>query len=65
VNFNLFGALGNARAGFMAERFGVARSITWGGLMCIGGVCACVPILPAFWRYRRSEAPLPEGVAEG
>ena len=24
--------LGNARAGFMAERFGLARSITWGGL---------------------------------
>jgi MFS family permease len=47
--------LGNARAGFMAERFGLARSITWGGLMCVGGVVACVPLLPAFWRHRRSE----------
>jgi MFS family permease len=47
--------LGNARAGFMAERFGLARSITWGGLLCVAGVVACVPILPAFWRYRRSD----------
>jgi MFS family permease len=52
--------LGNARAGFMAERFGVARSVLWGGLLCVGGVCACVPILPAFWRYRRSEAAVAE-----
>jgi MFS family permease len=49
--------LGNARAGFMAERFGVGRAITWGGLLCVAGVVACVPILPAFWRYRRSTAP--------
>jgi MFS family permease len=47
--------LGNARAGFMAERFGLARSITWGGIMCVAGVVACVPILPAFWRYRKSD----------
>jgi MFS family permease len=46
--------LGNARAGFMAERFGVARSIIWGGLLCVAGVSACVPTLPAFWRYRKS-----------
>jgi MFS family permease len=48
--------LGNARAGFMAERFGLARSITWGGLICVVGVLACVPLLPAFWRQRRSGA---------
>jgi MFS family permease len=48
--------LGNARAGFMAERFGLARSITWGGMLCVAGVVACVPSLPAFWRYRRSAA---------
>jgi len=58
--------LGNARAGFMAQRFGLARSITWGGLMCIAGVAACVPILPAFWRYRKTEAASSEsGAAEG
>jgi MFS family permease len=44
--------LGNARAGFMAERFGIARSITWGGAMCVTCVLALVPVLPAFWRYR-------------
>jgi MFS family permease len=47
--------LGNARAGFMGERFGLARAITWGGLACVVGVVACVPILPTFWRYRKSE----------
>jgi MFS family permease len=46
--------LGNARAGFMAERFGLARSIVWGGLLCVAGVAACVPVLPAFWRYRKA-----------
>jgi len=45
--------LGNARAGFMAERFGLSRSIRWGGVVCAVCVAACVPLLPAFWRYRR------------
>jgi MFS family permease len=48
--------LGNARAGFMAERFGLAHAITWGGFACVAGVAACVPLLPAFWRYRRRES---------
>jgi MFS family permease len=47
--------LGNTRAGFMAERFGPARSIVIGGMACVVGVLACVPLLPAFWRYRKSE----------
>jgi MFS family permease len=46
--------LGNVRAGFMAERFGLARSIAWGGLLCVAGVGLCIPALPAFWRYRRA-----------
>jgi MFS family permease len=45
--------LGNARAGFMAERMGLARSITLGGLLGLVAVAACVPALPVFWRYRR------------
>ncbi len=45
--------LGNARAGFMAERLGLGRSIRIGGLVCVVCVLACVPVLPAFWRYRR------------
>jgi len=54
--------LGNARAGFMAERFGLARSITAAGIICVTGVIACVPVLPAFWRYRKA-APIENGVA--
>lgn len=45
--------LGNARAGFMAQHLGLARSIAWGGLICVVGVLATIPLLPAFWRYRR------------
>jgi MFS family permease len=48
--------LGNARAGFMAEEMGVARSIFIGGVICVVGVTACVPALPKFWHYRRSAA---------
>jgi MFS family permease len=46
--------LGNARAGFMAERFGLGPSIVWGGIICTVCVVACVPLLPAFWRYTKS-----------
>ena len=46
--------LGNARAGFMAEQFGLARSIVWGGIICVAGVALCAPALPQFWRYRKS-----------
>lgn len=45
--------LGNARAGFAAERYGLGRSIAWGGLICVLGVGACAASLPKFWRYRR------------
>jgi predicted MFS family arabinose efflux permease len=48
--------LGNARAGFMAEQFGLARSIVWGGIICVAGVALCAPALPRFWRYRKSAA---------
>ncbi|MEJ0034615.1 MAG: MFS transporter [Gammaproteobacteria bacterium] len=47
--------LGNARVGFMAQRFGLTHAITWGGIACVVGVAACVPLLPAFWRYRRAD----------
>ncbi len=45
--------LGNTRAGFAAERFGLGRSIAWGGVICVIGVLLCVPLLPGFWRYRK------------
>lgn len=47
--------LGNARAGFMAERLGLARAITLGGMVCVAGVLLCIPVLPAFWRDRREK----------
>jgi MFS family permease len=43
--------LGNARAGFMAERLGLGRSIALGGAVCVAGVLACIPVLPRFWTY--------------
>jgi MFS family permease len=46
--------LGNARAGFMAEQMGLARSIVAGGIICVMGVAVCAPALPKFWRYRKS-----------
>jgi MFS family permease len=46
--------LGNARAGFWAEQYGLARSIAWGGIICVAGVTLCIPALPKFWRYRAS-----------
>jgi MFS family permease len=49
--------LGNARAGWMAGLRSVRFSITGGGLLCIVCVLACIPLLPAFWRYRRSTDP--------
>jgi len=55
--------LGNARAGFAAERLGLFSSIRWGGLVCLASVAFCIPLLPAFWRYRRAER-LHSGVEE-
>jgi MFS family permease len=50
--------LGNARAGFMAQQWGPARAIAWGGYACVIGVLACIPALPKFWRYRRDVEPV-------
>lgn len=44
--------LGNARAGWMASLRSVSFSIVAGGAICVAGVALCVPLLPAFWRYR-------------
>jgi MFS family permease len=48
--------LGNARAGWMAEAASNRFSIVAGGIACVVGVLLCIPLLPAFWRYRRSRA---------
>jgi MFS family permease len=48
--------LGNARAGWMASLRSVSFSIVAGGTICVAGVALCIPLLPAFWRYRPSAA---------
>jgi len=52
--------LGNARAGWMATLRSLRFSIAGGGAVCVACVLACIPLLPAFWRYRR---PPPAGDA--
>jgi MFS family permease len=47
--------LGNARAGWMATALSNRVSIVGGGAVCVVGVLLCIPLLPAFWRYRRPE----------
>jgi MFS family permease len=50
--------LGNARAGYLATRFDARTSIVSGGILCVVGVVLCVPLLPAFWRYKSNDGPL-------
>jgi MFS family permease len=47
--------LGNARAGWMASLRSVSFSIVAGGWICVAGVLLCIPLLPAFWRYKPSD----------
>ena len=44
--------LGNARAGWIASISSNRISVVSGGLTCLVGVLLCVPLLPAFWKYR-------------
>jgi MFS family permease len=44
--------IGNARAGFMADAWGVSASIWIGGWVCLVGVIATGFVLPRFWAYR-------------
>lgn len=46
--------VGNARAGFMADAWGVSAAIWIGGLVCLFGVIATGFVLPRFWGYRSS-----------
>jgi MFS family permease len=51
--------LGNARAGYFATRFDARTSIVSGGVLCVLGILLCIPLLPAFWRYRSDPGQLP------
>jgi MFS family permease len=46
--------LGNTRAGWVASISSNSYSIVSGGVICLAGVLLCIPLLPAFWKYRRS-----------
>ena len=53
--------LGNVRAGFVASVSSNSISIISGGVMCLAGILICIPLLPAFWRYRRTPFKTAEG----
>ncbi len=44
--------VGNTRAGFMADAWGVSNSVWMGGAICLAGVAATGFALPHFWAYR-------------
>jgi MFS family permease len=46
--------IGNARAGFMADVWGVSAAVWVGGFVCVLGVMATGALLPRFWAYRSS-----------
>lgn len=48
--------IGNTRAGFMADAWGVSASIWIGGAICLAGVIATGFLLPRFWSYRATAA---------
>ena len=48
--------IGNARAGFMADAWGVSTAIWMGGAICLAGVVATGFALPRFWAYRSASA---------
>jgi len=45
--------LGNTRAGWVASISTNSYSIISGGVICLVGVLICIPLLPAFWKYKR------------
>jgi MFS family permease len=54
--------IGNARAGFMADAWGVPTAIWVGGAICLAGVIATGFALPRFWAYRSTPAPAADAV---
>jgi MFS family permease len=51
VSYTTGPLLGNARAGGVAQYFGVQASIVSGGLLCVAGTALLVALLPSFLRY--------------
>jgi len=48
--------IGNARAGFMADAWGVAPAIWVGGVVCLLSLVVTGLALPRFWAYRSRSA---------
>ena len=48
--------IGNVRAGFMADAWGVSPAVWIGGAICLAGVIATGFALPRFWAYRGAVA---------
>jgi hypothetical protein len=55
--------LGNARAGWVASISSNMISVVSGGLTCFAGVLLCIPLLPAFWKYRAERTPAPDAIS--
>jgi MFS family permease len=56
--------IGNARAGLMADAFGVSSAIWIGGAVCLAGVVATGLVLPRFWAYRGRPARVDRATSE-
>jgi MFS family permease len=55
--------IGNARAGFMADAWGVSAAVWIGGAICFASVIATGFALPRFWAYRSTLVQAPAVVA--
>ena len=55
--------IGNARAGFMADAWGVSASVWVGGVICLVCVVLTGFALPRFWAYRSTHEQVKEAVA--
>ena len=51
ISYSLGPTLGQARAGFAAQRLGLRGSLASGGILCVVGVGIATLCLPALWRY--------------
>lgn len=54
--------IGNARAGFMADAWGVSAAVWVGGAICLACVILTGLALPRFWAYRSTHEQAKEGV---
>ena len=51
ISYAVGPTLGQARAGFAAQRLGLAGAFASGGLLCVAGVGIAAAALPALWRF--------------